>query len=236
MFVVADRQRRRFVQAGRIPQRALDQVIEQRDRDVVEQQRADGFVHAAVGAQRAGRSPSIRRPPSAPATSMPDLHRRRRVASGRPPRPPPDRRAPSRPRRPSRPARGASGSAVPARSASAAPPAAACSGTRTRCRTRRGTSPGRRPAGCGRSAPRTAPNSTSDAAIAAPGTAIDSTARRIAARRASASSPAIAAGAGTPGDRRLGDRGGADAHADTHGSAGSHSLRSHEPSLPFGSG
>ena len=37
----------------RIAQRALDQVIEQRDRDVGEQQAADGLVDAAVGAQRA---------------------------------------------------------------------------------------------------------------------------------------------------------------------------------------
>src|SRR5262245_2920895 len=44
------------------------------------------------------------------------------------------------------------------------------------------------------------PNSSSAAAIAAPGTAIDSIARRIAARRASAASPAAVSGARAPDD------------------------------------
>ena len=149
--VVADRQRRRLVEAGGIAQRPLDQVVEERDGDVVEQQRADGLVDAAVGAQRAGAAPSRGRRPARRSAASPILHRRAASAGGS--RPPPrraSRPAPSPPRRPAPPGRAAAAGRSPAPSASAAPPAAACSGTRTRSRTTRGTSRGRPPAGCAR--------------------------------------------------------------------------------------
>ena len=79
---LADGGGRRLVQARRIAQRPLDEVVEERDRDVGEQQARDRLVDAAVLAQRAGeRDPEPRRP------AMPaDGHGRSSPPSGAAPR------------------------------------------------------------------------------------------------------------------------------------------------------
>ena len=144
---VADRGGRGLVQARRVAQRALDEVVEQRDRDVGEQQAADRLVDAAVLAQRAGQRdpaapPAImpadghrqldRRPARAPAQEMPGARRRRARRAPAPLR----RRSPSaRPRG----QRGAERGQDQRRRARAA-----CSATRTRAERRRGRS-ARRP-------------------------------------------------------------------------------------------
>ena len=51
---LADGQRRGLVQAGRIAQRAFDDVVHQRDGDIGQQQAGDRLVDAAIVAQRTG--------------------------------------------------------------------------------------------------------------------------------------------------------------------------------------
>ena len=138
---LADRQGGGLVEAGRIAQRALDQLVHDRDRDVGDQQAGDRLVDAAIVAQarRPGRCrshrPGHRRGPwraRRPAPAGP--------AAARPPPPPSGRPAPAPPRRRSPPARAGPGSRRTGRSAAAAPPAAASSAARTRSRSRPCTS------------------------------------------------------------------------------------------------
>ena len=75
----ADLARRRLVEAGRIAHRALDQMVEDRERDIDEQQAGDGLVDAAIVAQAAGQRDPERRPRHAGDRHRHLHHERRRV-------------------------------------------------------------------------------------------------------------------------------------------------------------